>query len=136
MVPTAEPGEVSSSPAAIVLPPSAACVAWLSPDLRQPKVQNLQLPALRQKQVCRLDVAMHNALCVGRLQRIGHLDCQRQNRLHVHRLPLQPFPQRLSHQKLHHDEVLQLVPLDCVDGADVRVIQRGCRPRFALKTLQ
>ena len=92
-------------------------------DLRQPEIQNLQLPAICEKHIRRLDVAMHNTLGMGRLQSIRHLNRQRQYRLHVHRLSVHSRRQRLPHQQLHHDEMLQLVPLDGMDGADIRMIQ-------------
>ena len=37
----------------------------------QAKIQNFRLAAGRHENVCRLDVAMHDALGVGRVQRIG-----------------------------------------------------------------
>ena len=120
MVPTAEPGEVSSCPAGCV---SAFCRHLALRELGQPEVQNLQLPALRQKQIRRLDVPVHDALGMGRFQRIGHLDCQRQHRFRVHRPPRHLRREGLPFQQLHHDEILQLVTLNGVDRADIRVIQ-------------
>jgi hypothetical protein len=105
-------------------------------DLRQPEVQDLKLTPARQKQICRLDVPVHDALGMGRFQRIGNLDCQGHQHLHVHRLPGHLFRQRLPLQQLHHDEMPQFVPLNSVNGADIGVIQRRGRTRLALKALQ
>ena len=88
-----------------------------------PKSRIFNCPALRQKQIRRLDVAVHNAFGMGRFQRVGHLDCQRKESLDVHRLPGHLLRQRLPLQQLHHDEMLQLVLLNGVDGADIRMIQ-------------
>ena len=41
--------------------------------------------------------------------------------------------QRLAVEQLHHQEVDAVLMPDVVDGADVRVVQRGNRARFALE---
>jgi hypothetical protein len=43
-------------------------------DLRQPEVENLGVPALSDKNIGRLDVAMDDALRVGRIQSIGNFN--------------------------------------------------------------
>src|SRR5216684_6661800 len=42
--------------------------------------------------------------------------------------------QCLPFQKLHHDKTLVFEFVDVVDSANVRVVQRRCRTRLALKT--
>src|SRR5260370_8208419 len=47
-----------------------------------------------------------------------------------------PRAQGLSFEQLHHDEGLPVVLLDCMNRADVRMIQRRSGPRLACETLQ
>src|SRR5262249_11747627 len=47
----------------------------------------------------------------------------------------QALAQRLSLEKLHHDELTAFVFSDVVDGTDVRVVQARGGARLALKTL-
>ena len=47
--------------------------------------------------------------------------------------PAQALLERLSIEKLNHDEVVTVDAGDVVNRADVRVIQGGNGPRFALK---
>jgi hypothetical protein len=42
--------------------------------LRQPEVENLGVPALGDEEVSGLDIAMHDALGVSRVQCVGNLD--------------------------------------------------------------
>ena len=44
--------------------------------------------------------------------------------------------QRGAFQQLHGDEVLVALAADVVDRADVRMVEGGSGPRFALETLQ
>ena len=104
--------------------------------LGQSKIQNLQLPALGEKEIRRLDVAVHDALGVGRFERVGDLNGQRQQLLHFHRLPGHLLRQGLALQQLHDDEVAALVLLDRVDGADVGMIEGGSGARLALEALK
>ncbi len=42
----------------------------------------------------------------------------------------------MTFEQLHHDEVPALVFVNVVDGADMRVIQRGCGAGFALEAFE
>ena len=104
--------------------------------LRQAEVQNLHLSALGKKQIRRLDVPVHDPLGVGRFERIGDLKAERQQLVHFHGLPAHLLRQGLALQQLHDDEVPPFVLFNGVDGADVRVIERGSGARLALEALQ
>ncbi len=50
-------------------------------DLGQPEIQHLGVPALGHENIRGLDVAMHDALRMRRIQPIGNLDGQREHGL-------------------------------------------------------
>ncbi len=105
-------------------------------NFRQSEVEHLRVPARGYKNVCRLDVAMHDALGVRRIERIGDFDRQRQQRLVVERTPGDAVLEGRALKKLHRDEGLSLVPPDFVDGADIGMVQRRSRPCLAAKAFQ
>ena len=102
----------------------------------QTEIQNLHLPARRDKNIRRLDIPMNDPLGMRRLQRVGNLDRHSQQFLYLERLSPHHLRQRLPFKQLHHDKMLPLVLFDRMDGANVGMIQRGCRPRLPLKSLQ
>jgi hypothetical protein len=99
---------------------SEAGTVPLAAIFAKPKVQNLGLAALRHENVGRLNVAMHNTLVVGCIQRVGELDSQRQHPLELHGTVPDVMLQGLSLQELHHDKQLAFVA-NFIDGANVRV---------------
>src|SRR5581483_2440212 len=110
--------------------------APLRTQLRQAEVQHLSLPARRNENVCRLDVAVDYAGGMRCIQGIGNLDRKRQNRVQLQGPASDAVLERTAFQKLHGNEVLAVVTADVVNGADVRMVERRSRPRFALKALQ
>ena len=74
-VPRAVPGLVrcSSTDAAVVALPRGS----LGGQFRQPKVENLRVPTLGDEDVRGFDVAVNDALGVGRIQCIRNLDGKR-----------------------------------------------------------
>src|SRR5581483_4731068 len=100
----------------------------------QAEVENFGMPSLGHQNVCRLDVAMNDALAMGSIERIGDLDGQIY-RARLQRSTAEQMFQRRSFQKLHRDERNPLFLADVEKGADVRVIQRGSRPCFPAKPL-
>ena len=68
-------------------------------------------------------------------QRLGHLHTQLQHLLHGQRLASNVLPQRLALQQFHDDELLALLLVNLVDGADVGVIQSRGRAGLALEPL-
>ena len=75
---------------------------------------------------------MHDPRCVGVCQSLGDLPRDRERVPHGQRaLPVQARLQGLARVKRHRQEQLTVVGLpDFVDGAEVRVIERGGRMRL------
>jgi len=105
-------------------------------DLGEPEVEDLHLATGVHEDVGGLDVPVHDSFGVRRLQRIGDLDRQCQQRFHLQALPGDRLRQRLALEQLHDHKVLPLVLLDRIDRADVRVIEGRGGTRLALEPLQ
>ena len=83
-----DPGCVSRASKAAVgacerLPVLSACIRLR--HLRQSEIHDLDLPARGDEDVRRLDVAMHHALGVRRIQRVRNLDGQIQQFVQLER---------------------------------------------------
>ena len=105
--------------------------------LGEAEVEDLGLAALRDEDVRRLDVAVHDAARVRGLEGIG--DLRRRDRAASRACSgpaAEPVPQRLALEQLHGDERLALVLADVVDRADVGVLERGGRAGLALQPLE
>ena len=68
-----------------------------------------------------------------RFQRVGDLPRDGQRFTDRDRPPFEPIGKRLALDELEHERGRAIHVLDAVDGADVRMIQRGQQPRFALE---
>jgi hypothetical protein len=87
------------------------------------------------------DVSMDDALAMCRHQSLANLNREIDsllNRRHVSRRTAagDEFTQRLAFEKFHGNERVTLVFCDFVNGADVRVVQRGCRAGLLSEALQ
>ncbi len=105
-------------------------------DLGQAEVQDLGLAPGGHEDVGGLEVAVDDALGVGRLEGVGDLGPELQQRLEVEGPGSDPLRQGLALEQLHGDEVLTLVGVDGVDGADVGVVEGGGGPGLPLKALE
>ena len=103
---------------------------------RQTEVHDLGVAAPRYENISRFDVAMHDALRMRGIQRIGHVDRDLQHLLNRHRFAVDQLPQGDAVQKFHDDECLAVLVVDLVNGADVGMIERGGGARFTAKALQ
>ena len=101
--------------------------------LGQAEVQNLRLAASRDENIGGLDVAMHDALGVGRVQRVGDFFGQFQYLFQGEMFFAEQMLQRLPLQQFHGDEMLAVGFVDFVNRADVRMVERGGGEGFALE---
>jgi hypothetical protein len=92
--------------------------------------------AVGHENVCRLDVTMHDALGVSRIQGIRHFDPYAQNTIEFQWPVLYEVLQRFSAEVLHDDEQPVFMLSDFMDRADVGVIERRRSPRLPTKPLQ
>src|SRR5882762_1982257 len=105
-------------------------------QLGQTKVEHFDLPARSQKNVCWLDVAVHNPFGVRRSQCVCNLYSGIEHLIQFDGMAGNALLQALTFQFLHNDEGMPVVLFDAMDRADMRMIQlRGC-PRLTLETLQ
>jgi len=81
--------------------------------------------SLGDKDVGRLDVAVHDSGGMCSIERIGDLDPQPQNLVHFHRARADPVFQGHPFEKLHGDEGMAILIADIVDGTDVGMIESG-----------
>ena len=91
------------------------------------EIQNLRVAARIDEKICGLDVAMHDAFRVRGVERIRDVDRDGQHRIELHRPIADDVLKRFAFQVFHGDERLAAVLADIVDGANIRVIERGSR---------
>jgi len=92
-------------------------------ELRQAEVENLGIAAWGDENIGGLDVAMNDPGVVGRSQRIGDPDSEREQRFHLQWLAGDALFQGGALQILHDDEGAAVLFTDVINRADVRVIQ-------------
>ena len=109
---------------------------WLGTDaLGEPEVQNLDAPARGQHHVRALQVAMHDALAVGFLERVEELKRDVDHIAGTERSVRDTVAERLAFHVLHGDEADLAGVANLEDLRDVGMRQRRCEPRFAQKAL-
>ena len=79
---------------------------------------------------------MNDAVSVGSLQRVGYLDGDSKQRFQFDRFARNSVLQGKAVEEFHHQKWTALVLADLMDGADVGMIQSGCRLGLALEPLQ
>ena len=94
------------------------------------------MSAIGHENVCRLDVAVHNALGVRGVERVGYLDANVQEPLQFERAALNHVLQGRAGEALHDHEEMAFVLTNFVDGTNIGMVQRRSRARFAAKPFQ
>jgi hypothetical protein len=70
------------------------------------------------------------------IQSVRNLDAQLEHRFDLQRLPADAVLERHPVQKLHHDKRPTVLLPDFMDGADIGMVQGGCRLRLTLEPSQ
>ena len=94
------------------------------------------MPALRNKDIRRLDVAMDNSAGVGSIECVRDLNTHLQQLLNLERPALDLVLEGGAIQILHGDEGLPLLLADVINGADVGMVQSRGRLGLPLKAGQ
>ena len=89
----------------------------------------------RQHDVAGLQVAVHHALAMRFVQRLGELDADAERLFERERAFFQSLGKRLALEQLHDDEVDTVLATDVVERADVRMVQARDRARLLLEAL-
>ena len=103
---------------------------------RQPKIQNLCVPALSDKDVGGFDITVDDAFGVSGIESVGNFDSQRQQHLGLEWPSRDAVLQGRAIQILHHDEGTAFVLAEIVDGANAGVIEGRGSASFSAETLQ
>ena len=83
------------------------------------------MPALSDKYVCGLDVAVDDSFSVRRVQCVRNLNPQLQYLLKRERFARNAMLQRLPVEKFHHNKRLTVVLADFMDGTNIGMVQGG-----------
>jgi len=75
------------------------------------------------KDVGRLDVAMHDAHAVRGIERFGNIDRYREKILHIERSPIDTMLQSHALEVFHDHEDASALLANVVNSTDIRVIQ-------------
>jgi hypothetical protein len=92
--------------------------------------------AVGHEDVGRLDIAVDDSFGVCGIERVGDLDGEGQQSLHVERAPGDAVLQRRPLEILHGDEGQGVFLADVVNGADVGMIERRGGLGLALEAAQ
>src|SRR5438045_2368328 len=104
--------------------------------LGEAEVEHLDLAFVSDKDVRRLDVAMHDAAAVSSIESVGNLDGVFHQSRHFDRLSADLLIKRLAFEQLHGHELLAVVISDLVDGADVPMAQSRGSARLTQEAFQ
>ena len=100
------------------------------------EIQDLGVPSFGDKDIGGLDVAVHNAFAMRSIERIRDFDGQQEQLFIFQRTAGDDVFQCQAVQILHGDERPSLLLSDVVNGADIGMIQGGCRLSLALEAGQ
>ena len=116
-----------------------AAAIWLdenrASNFGQSEVENLGVAASGHEDVGGLDVAMHDALGVRRIERVGDLNAKVEEGVGFQGPARHAVLEGLAVEQFHDDEALALMLANLVNGADVGMVERGRGAGFAAETL-
>jgi hypothetical protein len=105
-------------------------------QLGETEVEDLDVAAVGQKDVGRLDIAVQDAIDVRVLQRIRDLSAEVEQQGERQRVSRQLGVERLALEQLHGQEELSILLVKTVDGADIGVVQARGGACLATKALR
>jgi hypothetical protein len=103
---------------------------------RQTEVQDLRAAARRHENIGRLDVTVHDAARMRRVQRVGDLDGEAEQRIERHRTAADRATSASVLRAARRRHTGRRRAADVVDRENVRVIQRRSRAGFLLEACQ
>ena len=103
-------------------------------DLGETEIENFGVAAFGDENIRGLDVAVNDVFGVRGVERVGDFDGEREEVFDIHGAAVDAVLERLAVEKFHGDEGLAVLFADVVNGADVGMVERGGRLRFALET--
>ena len=135
-MPTAEPALVRS----LGSEATRGLVLIVRPALRrqlgEPEVEHLGVAVASDEDVRRLDVAVHDPLGVGRRQSLGDLAADPEHAsISIGRPEIACLSVSPSSSSITRNGVPSWRPISWID-ADVRMVERRCRPRLAHEALE
>src|SRR5437870_3433530 len=93
--------------------------------LRQSEIENLGVSTLGDEDVSGLNIAVDNALAVGRIQSVGNLDADFEQALQVEGAAGNQVLQSRTVQVLHGNEGAPVFLPNVMDRADIGMVQGG-----------
>ena len=99
----------------------------------QAEIEDLHLAALGEEHIRGFEVPVNQAARMCRIQRVGKRNRVIDKHGQVQWAARETSVQGLALKQFHDEELTVTFLPDVVDGADVRVIQRGNRSRFTLE---
>ena len=94
------------------------------------------MSAVRYKNIRWLDIAVNDSFRMRRVQGIRDFNSQFDDLVERKRPAGNPLAQRLPLEKFHRDEFAAVLFADVVNRANVRMVERGGRLRFAAEPLE
>src|SRR2546423_15697490 len=119
-----------------IQPLSAQYLLWSQCMFCQSEIEHLGLIPRGDKNICRLDIAVNDALGVSRFQRIGNLYPQVKQQIEFESLFADALLERPAFQQLHGNEMPTVHLCDLINGADIGMVQSRSSSRLTLKTFE
>ena len=104
-------------------------------QLREAEVEHLDRAVVADHDVARLEISVDDAPCVRRGDGVGRLDRNTEQLAWPQTSGWNQRVEARAVDELHHDEINIALPVELVNGDDVRVTERGEELRFAQEAL-